>query len=209
MSVHVVIDSMVLYHIQNYQNGVSNVKDLAEAAESLIAMHQDGLISLKSVAATASEYKNDMENQRKLLDTLGLQDIEILPIGAYIGLSRIGHMVVMSNDTIEETKDIFEILFPTEPHNYSEWRQAKDKGEDGVPIVDREYRNHWCDAQMIFAFNLYLKRIPAEDVIIFVSNDKNFHRNHDALAERLEWDANRVKIFKIQEAPDLIRELLN
>lgn len=208
MRIHVAIDSMVLYSIENYRSGNQKYSIPALAAEKLLEMHRIDQIHLKVIAATASENQNSMKDLQNSLLNLGLQGLEILPVGFYLDLTYIGHGVLLGNDTIEETKDIFEILFPNEPHNYSEWRKAKNKGEDGIPIVDREYRNHWCDAQMIFAFNLYLRRISAEDIKIFVSNDKNFHRNYDALAERLEWDTNRVKIFKLQEAPDLIRELL-
>lgn len=212
MTIRVAVDTNFYFYMKNSAVNQSQNADFTKAANDLRLMHQNQLIELRGIIASASEEKYSLEEFQKGLRDLRLQHIENLPIPMILGFSYLGHSVIIDEAEVERIDKIFSLLFSGQPSNYGLWLEHIRKVRIGdQPDMDPKFRKNMCDVQMIWGFDSDMRRNIRDigrDIDIFVSAETRFVRHYDNLAKLLNWDTNYVKIYELREAPTKIQALL-
>lgn len=120
-------------------------------------MHHDKEISLRVVAASASELKQDKKTHPQHLDefkqrltSTGLGDVTILPTLCYLGVSFLGHCLLHGRWLSKLEKEIQGILFAEGEIEYHDFCQKHGYNEKA-----KEEWNEWvrrkCDALTLWS----------------------------------------------------------
>jgi hypothetical protein len=142
--------------------------------QQLISLHNAGSVNLRVTAISGAErrldrvYSENFAEFKQKIAAIGLEDIEIFPTLAYVGLAFLDFCILAGEEEIASERRIHEILFPTIEFDYSQY--CKHRGiEAAGDIVDPKWRNAKCDVLTLWGHINF-----GGD--IFVTSDRNFHK---------------------------------
>lgn len=146
----------------------------ASAIRALVDLHREGTSSVAVVAISASEnpkrgeppIANFADFQHRL-NGLGLGEVAIIRPMLYFDISFWDWAVWSDSEAEFLEQRIHSILFPNEAFKCEEY--CAQIGAEPKQPLDRNWRNHKCDVQAIWAHIFNKRRV-------FVTADANFHK---------------------------------
>ena len=156
--------------------------DVAEARTSacfvldIVRAHREQRACAAFVAVSASErqpgdtYLETYSDFIARLNSLELEDIpQIMGMGCW-GLSYYDNAIYADDEGQAREREIHNILFPSIDFSLSDFARAK--GIENLDVLSkdaRNWRNAWCDRQMIWAHDHHSR-------YVFVTRDRNFRK---------------------------------
>ena len=143
------------------------------AAREILKLHDSGQLTICIPAMAASEYGPDQLSLRDFGDfeafvqSVGIRGYEEIHPLCCIGVSFIGHCVPADDATIQQDREIHQLLFPEIPFDYAEYCGANGIDEDDP--MDRRWLNARCDVQALWP-HIHC------GCDVFVTEDRNFHK---------------------------------
>jgi hypothetical protein len=180
---NVTLDNMCIIDLENHREDAPQI-------ERLIEMHHDKEISLRVVAASASELKQDkkthphhIDDFKQRLTSTGLGDVKILPTLSYFDVSFWDYCLWGGGWLSKLERDIQEILFVKDEMTYHDFCE-----KHGYDEKAREEWNEWvrrkCDVLALWSHIWF-------DGDIFVTRDGNFFKP-SAKPKLIELGAGRI-----------------
>lgn len=165
---NVTLDNMCIIDLEQNREDASQIK-------RLIQMHHDKEISLRVVAASASELKQGGETHPQHFDefkqritSTGLGAVKILPTLWYVGVSFVGYCLVGGGWLSKLEEEIQGILFAEDEMEYPDFCR-KHRYDEKTKEEWNEWLRRKCDVLTLWSHIWY-------DGDIFVTRDDNFFK---------------------------------
>ena len=165
---NVTLDNMCIIDLEQNREDAPQIR-------RLIQMHRSREISLRVVATSASELKQDKQTHSQnfgefvqRIQSVGLGDVEILPTLGRWDLSFWDHFVYSGRWLEELEKEIQTVLFSEDEVEYGDFSRKYGYDEKAKEKLD-EWINRKCDVLTFWSHIWY-------NGDIFVTNDNNFHK---------------------------------
>lgn len=145
----------------------------AAKVQELISAHRAGKAEVAFVAVSAAErqpgdrYLDSFCEFEARLKKLNVDDIPLLLGIAYFDISYWDQTVIADEECDLEER-IHDVLFPTVAFNHSDFKRRTPEATGDI-LVDKKWRNRWCDRQMMWAH-------ISNEREIFVTSDSNFKK---------------------------------
>jgi hypothetical protein len=165
---NVTLDNMCIIDLEQNREDTPQIR-------RLIQMHRSKEISLRVVAASASELKQDKNSHpqhfdefKKRIKSIELSDVRILPTLAYFGVSFVGYCLLGGGWLSQLDKEIHAVLFSEDELKYPIFCRKYGYDEKA-----KEEWNEWirrkCDVLTLRSHIWY-------NGDIFVTRDDNFFK---------------------------------
>jgi len=170
---NVTLDNMCIIDLEQ------NRKDASQIGR-LIQMHHNNEISLRVVAASASELKRDKKTHpshfdefKKRLASTSLGQVRVLPTLCYVGVSFVGHCLVGGGWLSKLEEEVQKVLFGEGETEYSDFCRKY-----GYDEKSKEEWNDWirrkCDVLTLWSPMWYSGDIfVARDNIFFKPTNRS------------------------------------
>jgi len=165
---NVTLDNMCIIDLEQNREDAPQIR-------RLIQMHRSKEISLRVVAISASELKQDKQTHpknfgefMKRIQSAGLGDVVILPALGYFDLSFWDHFVYSGRWLKELDNEIHKVLFSEDEVEYSDFCR-KNRCDEGTQEKLDEWVRRKCDVLTLWSHIWY-------NGDIFVTRDENFFR---------------------------------